>query len=305
MKKIILGVFAFSLITFVACKKDIASPDAQATEQFTSDLTDDDYTYIDDSNSFDDEKEAVELETRATDPFSITSISASDTIVAADMDGCTTHKFKGLIKAKTATFTITGVGFGAAKGNSTIVAYSSKDTATKYTVTTGTWSATSVGFTLSGIPDTLKNFSMKVSFTNPAVRKDSTAASPAKFVSKTKNKTVKCIGINANSKIYGTSDWYLQKQLNTATIPTTAAIDTTTTGTHYVPVKGDILEKSGGKKGVILSITDGTGGFKKILIGQQNSLCTSIIKTGTWSYKLKFTPKSDEAAATTWTKFAH
>ena len=312
MKKILLGVFALLFLTFAACKKDaFTDADTQATE-LTSDLTDDGYTYIDDANSFDEEKEAVELDTRATQPFSITSITASDTALAADLDGCTTHKFLGLARAKAATFTIAGVGFGATKGSSVLQAFWTKDTANKFTVTVSSWSATSIAFTVGGVADTMKNFSMKVRLTNPLVGKDSTAASPTKFVSKTKSKTVKCIGTDAsgNSNTYGSSPWELDKQRaklskTVSATYTTADIDTTVAGTHYVPVAGDILEKTAGKKGIVISVTAGTNGFQKILVWQRNSLCTGALKTSTWSYKLSFTPKTDETSSTTWTKFAH
>ena len=77
---------------------------------------------------------------------------------------------------------------------------------------------------------------------------------------------------------------------------------------YWIPVdaeKGDILERAGGKQGVIISVTDGTSGFKKVVIWQRNAVCTGALKKGTWAYKLKFTPKTDETSSTTWTKFAH
>lgn len=300
MKKIILGVFALSLITFVACKKDIASPDAQATEQFTSNLNDDDYTYIDDSNSFDDEKEPVELDTRATDPFSITSIEASTKVASSDMDGCTTHKFIDLGKAN-ASFTISGVGFGTAKGSSTLVAYSSKDTSTKFTVGITSWSATSIVAAVSGVSDTAKNFTMKFTLTNPAVPKDSTASSPSKFVSKTKTKSVKVLGTNSAGNFFGSSTYELKKLKGS--IPSSyTTIDSTGTG-NYTPAVGDVVQNSTGVRGYVSEIgSNDAKGRKPITIVQRNTGCKSALKIGKWNFLKAFIAKTD---GSTWTKFAH
>ena len=303
MKTLKLFLFLFISVCSISvvvtsCKKEVSS-DVTASEANNVDA--DGYTYEDDSNSFDNESEAVGLETRATDPFSITSLTSGANADIYQFDGCATHKFVGLARAQQATFTLKGKGFGKTKGNSKIECFWTKEPTNIYGVGIPSWSDTTIIFNISGgIKAGMKNFKMKVNLTNDSI-------------SKTVSKTIDCIGFDNQGNNYGSNKWELDKQrLLAGKEPTesdnydTAAIDTTTTGTHYVPEVGDILEKSGGKQAVVVAVAAADSkGYRKIKVWQRNTLCTGALKKATWSYKLKFTPKSDEAAATTWTKFTH
>ena len=305
MKKIILGVFALLFTTFVACKKD-AFTDTQATEQFTSDLNDD--SVIDDSDSYIDEKEDVTLDERGADAFAITAATVG---AVADYGTCTAFKYKdyNAVAEGSNTFTLTGT-FPATQGVCTVKAFVKPDS---ISTTITSWSATSITgtFTYPALvsPGIRKNGSVRFVVKAPLLH--SVVSGKDTTVSKTKGYTAKTVGI-LNSEPYGSEKYELKAGRvaagKTTTIPTTAAIDTSSAGVpNYVPELGDILENATGDKCVVVKIEDKTS-YKKVYITKRKS-CDPAKASGSWAFKKLFTPKTTATSAfpvgATWTKFAH
>ncbi len=290
MKKLII---LLSICTFIACNKEssLKSLYEESSERYEEDLN---CSEIDDSES--EETEAVTLETRGANFL----ISSFEPLSTSDLVPSNASRFAGygmLDNLGGTDYKITGVGFGATKGTSTIqLKYK---TSINNQVPIISWSNTEIVISVTKFSNiaapVLKNLSLKVILT-----KDSLIAGVTRKVLVSKSRKVTGLykdfhSYNAcfqSSEVayYPTSLWevaYQKGSILSSPYGTRQAVDST-----YLPKKTDLLMRSSDatQYAIIQSVTGpATSGVNlgryTVKVKERNFSGLGAIQTKTLYYK--------------------
>ena len=249
----IAAIAALLMFSVVACKKgaDAESPSIEKTEAA------DDYSNYD-SEELQPETQVDEFydaEAAAT----VTFTSAGGQAATSDGDGSCSSAFKYADYYKIGTTPV--VLSLVTTGMSSITSITNMNSKTG--VSPG---AASIVFSSKTNGVDTNHYSVSIAASTADFRQGSAKMSivyvDGKGVTKTKNVTIKCVGLNASGKIFGTQAWGLMYEgvssgnLTAAgtTITVSGATSTKDIASNFTPAVGDVLVFSSSIRGVIDSV---------------------------------------------------